>query len=132
MSAAAPSSTSSAALVPRLRGQDDSGARLEGLVKAALADEGDEALDKAIADLGVANSADNDAAISVGSLSPAGEGGGVRVLTYDRLQPLATLQPESDISDFGLMPNSGKPEFGWRGADRARGSAGDQSYPCAL
>ena len=39
-----------AALVPRLRGQDDSGARLEGLVKAALADEGDEALDKAIAD----------------------------------------------------------------------------------
>ena len=65
-----------AALVPRLRGQDNSGARLEGLVKAALADEGDEALDKAIADLGVANSADNDAAISVGSLSPAGRGRG--------------------------------------------------------
>ena len=38
-----------AAFVPRLRGQDNSGARLEGLVKAALADEGDEALDKAIA-----------------------------------------------------------------------------------
>jgi indolepyruvate ferredoxin oxidoreductase beta subunit len=65
-----------AALVPRLRGQDNSGARLEGLVKAALADEGDEALDKAIADLGVANSADNDAANSVGSLSPAGRGRG--------------------------------------------------------
>ena len=31
-----------AALVPRLRGQDNSGARLEGLIKAALADEGDE------------------------------------------------------------------------------------------
>jgi hypothetical protein len=60
----------------RLRGLDNSGARLEGLVKAALADEGDEALDKAIADLGVANSADNDAAISVGSLSPAGRGRG--------------------------------------------------------
>jgi indolepyruvate ferredoxin oxidoreductase beta subunit len=40
-----------AALVPRLRGADDSGAQLEGLIKAALADEGDEALDKAIADL---------------------------------------------------------------------------------
>jgi len=35
-----------ATLVPRLRGQDNSGARLEGLVKAALADEGDEALDQ--------------------------------------------------------------------------------------
>jgi indolepyruvate ferredoxin oxidoreductase beta subunit len=61
-----------AALVPRLRGQDDAGTRLQGLIKAALADEGDDALDKAIAELGVANSADNDAAISVGSLSPAG------------------------------------------------------------
>jgi len=40
-----------AALVPRLRGQDDAAARLEGLIKAALADEGDEALDKAIASL---------------------------------------------------------------------------------
>ena len=40
-----------AALVPRLRGQDNSGTRLEGLIKAALADEGGEALDKAIAAL---------------------------------------------------------------------------------
>jgi len=40
-----------AALVPRLRGQDDAAARLEGLIKAALADEGGEALDKAIASL---------------------------------------------------------------------------------
>jgi indolepyruvate ferredoxin oxidoreductase beta subunit len=39
------------ALVPRLRGQDNSGAQLEGLIRAALADEGDEALDQAIADL---------------------------------------------------------------------------------
>ena len=63
-----------AALVPRLRGQDDSGARLEGLVKAALADEGDEALDKAIADLIAAPSAVPDnAANSAGSLSPLGE-----------------------------------------------------------
>ncbi len=65
-----------AALVPRLRGQDNSGTRLAGLIKAALADEGGEALDKAIADLGVANSADNDAAMSVGSLAPAGRGRG--------------------------------------------------------
>jgi len=40
-----------AALVPRLRRQDDAAARLEGLIKAALADEGGEALDKAIASL---------------------------------------------------------------------------------
>jgi hypothetical protein len=46
------------------------------LIKAALAEEGDDALDKAIADLGVATSADNDAAISVGPLSPAGRGRG--------------------------------------------------------
>lgn len=65
-----------AALVPRLRGQDNSDVRLEGLIKAALADEGDDALDKAIADLGAADLADNDAAISVGSLSPAGRGRG--------------------------------------------------------
>ena len=40
-----------AALVARLRGQDNSGTRLEGLIKAALAEEGDDALDKAIAAL---------------------------------------------------------------------------------
>jgi indolepyruvate ferredoxin oxidoreductase, beta subunit len=39
------------ALLPRLRGQSDAPALLEGLIKAALADETDEALDKAIADL---------------------------------------------------------------------------------
>ncbi len=40
-----------AELVPRLRGQADAAARLDGLIKAALADEAGEALDKAIADL---------------------------------------------------------------------------------
>jgi indolepyruvate ferredoxin oxidoreductase, beta subunit len=44
-------------VVPRLLGRSNSGATLEGLIKAALADEGGEALDKAIADLGAANSA---------------------------------------------------------------------------
>jgi indolepyruvate ferredoxin oxidoreductase, beta subunit len=39
------------ALLPRLRERDDSGAALEGLIKAALADEGAQALDKAIGDL---------------------------------------------------------------------------------
>ena len=45
-----------AALVPRLRGQDNSGTQLEGLIKAALAEEGDDALDKAIAALDGARS----------------------------------------------------------------------------
>jgi indolepyruvate ferredoxin oxidoreductase beta subunit len=45
-----------AALVPRLRGQDSSGTQLEGLIKAALAEEGDDALDKAIAALDGARS----------------------------------------------------------------------------
>ena len=79
-----------AALVPRLRGQGNSGARLEGLVKAALADEGDEALDKAIADSGVANSADNDAD-SVGS--PAGRGRGEGFGCSIGLQPLTPPLP---------------------------------------
>jgi indolepyruvate ferredoxin oxidoreductase, beta subunit len=42
--------------VPSLLGQSNSSATLEVLIKAALADEGDEALDKAIADLGPASS----------------------------------------------------------------------------
>ncbi len=52
-------------VVPRLLGRSNSGATLEGLIKAALADEGGQALDKAIADLGAANSAPR--------LSPLGE-----------------------------------------------------------
>jgi indolepyruvate ferredoxin oxidoreductase beta subunit len=40
-----------AALLPQLRGRSDAAALLEGLIKAALADEGGAALDKAIADL---------------------------------------------------------------------------------
>jgi indolepyruvate ferredoxin oxidoreductase, beta subunit len=39
------------ALLPRLRGRSDAGTLLEGLIKAALADEAGEALDKAIAAL---------------------------------------------------------------------------------
>jgi indolepyruvate ferredoxin oxidoreductase, beta subunit len=42
--------------VPSLLGQSNSSATLEALIKAALADEGGEALDKAIADLGPASS----------------------------------------------------------------------------
>src|SRR5258707_9310293 len=53
-------------VVPRLLGRSNSGATLEGLIKAALADEGGQALDKAIADLGAANSAPP-------PLSPLGE-----------------------------------------------------------
>jgi indolepyruvate ferredoxin oxidoreductase, beta subunit len=41
---------------PRLLGRSNSGATLEALIKAALADEDGQALDKAIADLGAANS----------------------------------------------------------------------------
>jgi indolepyruvate ferredoxin oxidoreductase, beta subunit len=52
-------------VVPRLLGRSNSGTTLEGLIKAALADEGGQALDKAIADLGGANSAP--------PLSPLGE-----------------------------------------------------------
>ena len=37
--------------VPRLRERSNSGTLLEGLIKAALADEGGQALDKAIAEL---------------------------------------------------------------------------------
>jgi len=44
-------------VVPRLLGRSNSGATLEALIKAALADEDGQALDKAIADLGAANSA---------------------------------------------------------------------------
>jgi indolepyruvate ferredoxin oxidoreductase beta subunit len=39
------------ALLPRLRGRSDAPALLEGLIKAALADEAGEAFDKAVADL---------------------------------------------------------------------------------
>jgi len=49
-----------AALVPRLRGQGNSGTRLEGLIKAALAEEGDDALDKAVAALDGASAVGND------------------------------------------------------------------------
>jgi indolepyruvate ferredoxin oxidoreductase beta subunit len=52
-------------VVPRLLGRSNSGATLEALIKAALADEDGQALDKAIADLGTANSA--------APLSPVGE-----------------------------------------------------------
>jgi len=54
------------AVVPRLLGRSNSGATLEALIKAALADEDGQALDKAIAELGAAN--------SVSSLSPSGRG----------------------------------------------------------
>ena len=40
-----------AALLPRLRERGDAATLLEGLIKAALADEGGQALDKAIAEL---------------------------------------------------------------------------------
>jgi indolepyruvate ferredoxin oxidoreductase beta subunit len=43
-------------VVPRLLGRSNSGATLEGLIKAALADEGGLALDKAIAELGFTTS----------------------------------------------------------------------------
>jgi indolepyruvate ferredoxin oxidoreductase beta subunit len=43
-------------VVPRLLGRSNSGATLEGLIKAALADEDGQALDKAIAELGFATS----------------------------------------------------------------------------
>jgi indolepyruvate ferredoxin oxidoreductase beta subunit len=43
-------------VVPRLLGRGNSGATLEALIKAALADEDGQALDKAIADLGAADS----------------------------------------------------------------------------
>ena len=57
-----------AALVPRLRGQDNSGTRLEGLIKAALAEEGDDALDKAIAALdGASGVGTDDAGMSQSS-----------------------------------------------------------------
>jgi len=49
-----------AALVPRLRGQDNSATHLEGLIKAALAEEGDDALDKAIAALDAVSGVGND------------------------------------------------------------------------
>jgi hypothetical protein len=39
-----------------LLGRSNSGATLEGLIKAALADEGGQALDKAIAELGFTTS----------------------------------------------------------------------------
>jgi indolepyruvate ferredoxin oxidoreductase beta subunit len=45
------------ALLPRLRGQSNSAATLEALIKTALADEGGEVLDKAIAELAFTNSA---------------------------------------------------------------------------
>ena len=44
------------ALLPQLQRRSNSGALLESLIKAALADEGGQALDKAIADLGAAKS----------------------------------------------------------------------------
>ena len=43
-------------VVPRLLGRSNSGATLEALIKAALADEHGEALDKAIADMGLTTS----------------------------------------------------------------------------
>jgi indolepyruvate ferredoxin oxidoreductase, beta subunit len=46
-----------AALIPRLRGRSDAAATLDALIKAALADEGGHALDKAIAELGAAEPA---------------------------------------------------------------------------
>src|SRR5215510_6266199 len=59
-------------VVPRLLGRSNSGATLEALIKAALADEDGQALDKAIADLGAAN-----------STSPLSAGG-------ERVRPRAT------------------------------------------
>jgi indolepyruvate ferredoxin oxidoreductase beta subunit len=57
-----------AARVPRLRGQDNSGTQFEGLIKAALAEEGDDALDKAIAALdGVSGVGNEDAGMSQSS-----------------------------------------------------------------
>ncbi len=47
----------SRAELPRLRERGDPGALLAGLIKAALADEAGEALDRAIADLGAASAA---------------------------------------------------------------------------
>ena len=46
-----------AALIPRLRGRSDAAATLDALIKAALADEDGQALDKAIAELGAAEPA---------------------------------------------------------------------------
>jgi indolepyruvate ferredoxin oxidoreductase beta subunit len=46
-----------AALIPRVRGRSDAAAILEALIKAALADEGGQALDKAIAGLDAAEPA---------------------------------------------------------------------------
>jgi indolepyruvate ferredoxin oxidoreductase beta subunit len=46
-----------AALIPRLRGRSDAAATLETLIKAALADEDGQTLDKAIAELGAAEPA---------------------------------------------------------------------------
>jgi hypothetical protein len=43
-------------LLPRSLGRSDSAATLEALIKAALADEHGQALDKAIADMGLTNS----------------------------------------------------------------------------
>jgi hypothetical protein len=43
------------ALLPRLRARGNPGPRLEGLIKAALADEEGQALDKAIAELAAAS-----------------------------------------------------------------------------
>ena len=45
------------ALIPRLRGRSDAAATLDALIKAALADEDGQALDKAIAELGAAEPA---------------------------------------------------------------------------
>jgi indolepyruvate ferredoxin oxidoreductase, beta subunit len=46
-----------AALIPRLRGRSDAAATVDALIKAALADEDGQALDKAIAELGAAEPA---------------------------------------------------------------------------
>jgi len=46
-----------AALIPRLRGRSDAAATLDALIKAALADEDGQALDKATAELGAAEPA---------------------------------------------------------------------------
>ena len=72
MSAGGPSSISSCALLPRLGECGDSGALLERLIKAALADEDGQALDKAIADLMPAGNGVADAA---GPLSRRQRGG---------------------------------------------------------
>jgi indolepyruvate ferredoxin oxidoreductase, beta subunit len=63
-------------VVPRLLGRSNSGATLEALIKAALADEDGQALDKAIAELGASNSA--------APLSPVGERVRVRGLQDPR------------------------------------------------